>query len=50
MDKKDAIKILKQQREYWGFEISDSEKSPHPVLRKDLCAALDVAIEELQKE
>lgn len=49
MDTKRAIEILKQQREYWGYEIPDSEKVPSPVLRTDLCDALDIAIKSLEE-
>ena len=49
MNKETAIKILRQQRVFWSYD-GPIDKTPPPVLRKDLVNALDIAIENLTKE
>ena len=46
-----AIKILKQQRDYWSYDLPDGvDKRPPAVLRRDLVAAMDLAISIMKKE
>lgn len=51
MDKKQAIAILKQQRDFWSYDLSDGiNKRPPAVLRRDLVDAMDLAIKFMKKE
>ena len=50
MDIKQAIAILKQQRDYWSYDFPDDIKRPPAVLRKDLVDAMDLAISIMKKE
>ena len=50
MDKKQAITILKQQRDYWSYDLPDDIKRPPAVLRRDLVDAMDLAISIMKKE
>ena len=51
MEIKEAIKILKQQRDCWSFDLPDGvNKRPPAVLRRDLVSAMDLAISLMKKE
>lgn len=50
MNNKDAIKILRQQRAYWSYDIPDKDKMPPSMLRKDLVDAIDVALKYIPEE
>ena len=51
MNIEDAIKILKHQRDYWSYDLPDGiDKQPPAVLRRDLVAAMDLAISIMKKE
>lgn len=50
MDKKQAIAILKQQRDYWSYDFPDDIKRPPAVLRRDLVDAMDLAISIMKEE
>lgn len=51
MDIKQAIAILKQERDFWDYSLPDDmNKRPPAVLRSDLVAAMDVAINCMEKE
>ena len=51
MDTKQAITILKQQRDFWSYDFPDGpNKQPPSVLRRDLVDAMDLAISIMKKE
>lgn len=51
MDTKQAIAILKQQRDFWSYDLPDGiNKRPPAVLRRDLVDAMDLAISIMKKE
>lgn len=51
MDTKQAIIILKQQRDFWSYVFPDGpNKQPPAVLRRDLVDAMDLAISIMKKE
>ena len=51
MDTKQAITILKQQRDFWSYDLPwGINKQPPAVRRSDLVDAIDLAISIMKKE